>query len=641
MRQRGAGTRDISLAFDLELPGIAKISKTPLRAQKFSRTRKTPQREPLPLQSTRKSPKTTTSASTLLPAEAAKDHVQDSGGIQRVAEHSKKRKAVTESSENATITFPKKRRRRKSDKQLFSKRKSQPSTAPQNIIELSESSSKLRKARIIESDMKGTTEDVSKDIAMELPVPGDLCGVTAKKEAQTTPKPRKKKAASVVKQPLRRKKPPAAVEGLPQKEAELPEEVPNPNEDPSEKGAAETQSNAKPGKRKRITIALSSKKRKKPSPSQKALVSKEPEGRPESPIQELGLDPTTVTTIVEPKPVRRGRKPRVAPKDHSIQSEAVIESRPEVLKPSETPVDQPLAEDQPRPTEDPQAPKQKSRKKRKSIVQGPKPRKRKVAESAENVDSGAVIIQPEVATINQEEKPPALLEMKRRGRWKKLPVSLTEPPKEEVISEQGQAPVLQVPPLQVPKKRGRPKKAAPSASVTIHDEATDRPIERNETDKPRRGRTAKRPTVSASFTAPVPLPQETEDQLALQEPEPSAPANVKKRGRPKKQGPVAPKDEMNLVISETKPFESKSKRSFARTKPSTTKSTEASGEINPEKPVQPKTRAEHSTARTKCATINNTGALTVPNLEKPQVPTRNTPLEILDDDDYDDPLSDL
>ncbi|KAL8997647.1 MAG: hypothetical protein Q9169_003127 [Polycauliona sp. 2 TL-2023] len=53
MRQRGAGTRDINLTFDLQLPGVPTISRSPLKPQKSGRLQSDPQKS----RATRQTPK--------------------------------------------------------------------------------------------------------------------------------------------------------------------------------------------------------------------------------------------------------------------------------------------------------------------------------------------------------------------------------------------------------------------------------------------------------------------------------------------------------------------------------------------------------------------------------------------------------
>lgn len=62
MRQRGAGTRDINLTFDLQLPGVPTISRSPLRPQKSARS----QSEIPNLKATRRTPKSKKAISKLV-----------------------------------------------------------------------------------------------------------------------------------------------------------------------------------------------------------------------------------------------------------------------------------------------------------------------------------------------------------------------------------------------------------------------------------------------------------------------------------------------------------------------------------------------------------------------------------------------
>ncbi|KAL8739742.1 MAG: hypothetical protein Q9184_008569, partial [Pyrenodesmia sp. 2 TL-2023] len=155
-RQRGAGARNINLAFDLELPGITRVSKTPLKPQKSGRSKKTPQAEALPPRSTRKTPKptrvvpalpagrtpatarrrttkakatarTASEIETVAPGQASEAVERTTGGAS-----TKKRKALDEIPEIEAASSPKKRKKRKSIGQQTLKRKPRAPLKPKN-----------------------------------------------------------------------------------------------------------------------------------------------------------------------------------------------------------------------------------------------------------------------------------------------------------------------------------------------------------------------------------------------------------------------------------------------------------------------------------------------------------------------------
>lgn len=607
MRQRGAGTRDIDLAFDLELPGVPQISKTPLKPQKSSRSRQYLQPELPPIRSTRKTPKSATTKPTSLskptPTTArpqrtkatvgniARDEVSGSGNVRHDGRGSvttkRKRKATEDISKTHTMAPPKKQRKRRSIGQQTLKRKPRASLAPVGPVDLSRATPGSRQLRHVEANNSEATAE-QQDDATNKPS-GSVTIPDANKEEKTKaqmlekPRPRKRKRKPIGQTQGRKAKPTAIQPGTSLDKADLVEEAlaPTKVEDPVECVAVETETTAKPRKRKRKAIAQSPKKRKKISPPKRiAPVVREVEERRKRLRQEPGTDLSMAVTTIEKKPAKRGRKPKSITKASPKPPKTATETIPKAPTPDKAPAELSLTEAQPQAELDPQAPKRKG-KKRRSIGQVQRPRKKSNIDSSIEVPLAIKNTEPKVETVIQAPEVMTAPETKRKSRLKKPPVSIAAIPGDRQEPEHEH-----VPSLQAPKKRGRPKKTTLSVNVDIPvtAEASEHLVRQADTDKPQKLRREKR-TALATANESIPLPQEPDIPMSSQDPTPQPPPNVKKRGRPKKQDPPASIVELNIGSSESRQFQAKSGRSTTRVKSPLAKIHEPSASAVLQKPI--------------------------------------------------------
>ncbi|KAL9005004.1 MAG: hypothetical protein Q9188_002218, partial [Gyalolechia gomerana] len=605
MRQRGAGTRDIVLAFDLELPGVPQISKTPLKPQKSSRSRQYLQPELPPIRSTRKTPKSVTTKPTSLSkptpttarpqrtkatvGDIARDEVSGSGDVRHDGRGSvttkRKRKATEDISETQTMAPLKKQRKRRSIGQQTLKRKPRASLAPVGPVDLPGATPGSRQLRHVEANNTEATAE-QQDDATNKPS-GSVTIPDADKEEKTKvqmlEKPRKRKRKSIGQTQRRKAKPTAIQPGTSLDKADLVEEAlaPTKVEDPVEYMAVGTETKAKPRKRKRKAIAQSPKKCKKISPPKRvAPVVRKVEERRKRLRQEPGTDLSMAVTTIEKRPAKRGRKPKSITKASPKPPKTATETIPKAPKSEKAPAELSLAEAQPQAELDPQAPKRKG-KKRRSIGQVQRPRKKGNIDSTIEVPLAIKNADPKVETVIQAPEAMTAPETKRKSRLKKPPVSIA------AITGDRQKPEHEhVPSLQAPKKRGRPKKATLSVNVDIPvtAEASEHLVRQADTNKPQKLRREKR-TALATANESIPLPQEPDIPMSSQDPTPQPPPNVKKRGRPKKQDLSASIVELNIGSSESRQFQAKSGRSTTRVKSPLAKIHEPSASAVLQKPI--------------------------------------------------------
>ncbi|KAL8721870.1 MAG: hypothetical protein Q9225_001548, partial [Loekoesia sp. 1 TL-2023] len=621
MRQRGAGTRDIVLAFDLELPGLPPPSKTPLKPQKSSRLRTSSPAKLLSLRSTRKTPRSAKSITSLakhVPATSqrrkTRGAVEEGDGSNKEVSYDKegfggpqhngggipmkKRKAMEDISEIQTTARPRKKRKRKSIGQQSSRRKTRVSSAPMGTAGLPNLASTSRKSRqvgtehlevIVEPEAVANKNSGSRGLHDD---------DDEEKKAQMPGRLAEKKQKSIKQVQRTKQKPIAIQQEIPTEPAEMAEKLEEPAKAESliEHVAADNKIEAKPRKRKRKAIAQSPPKRRKlPPPKPVPDVLKEKKEKSENATKETTLGSPSGATTTKEKPAGRGRKPRPVPKEQPQLLEVISASVPEAPKFEETYVGVPHTEVYPQFSENIPVPKRK-RKKRKSIGQIQRPRKKKVIEPATECLSVTKFRQPEVEVIDQSEIPAPVPGVKGRCRTKKLPVSPTESPK-------GNAP-----PLQVPKKRGRPMRVAPSARAAVSVEAIGQPIEHDDPNKSSQKSLINDAITVISSIEPMASVRGQDSEVAPQQAGTEPSPIVKKRGRPKKQAPAT-------LLTEVK------SRNFET--------------------HQPKSKARRrSTARTRAPSTKPSGGPTKPKPEIPSRPIRAATLQG-DEDDYDDPLSDI
>ncbi|KAL8918114.1 MAG: hypothetical protein Q9208_007556 [Pyrenodesmia sp. 3 TL-2023] len=346
-RQRGAGARDINLAFDLELPGITRVSKTPLKPQKSGRSKKTPQPETLPPRSTRKTPNSTrnvpalqagrtpatarrrttkakTTAGTgseveaVAPGQASEAVERSTGGAS-----TKKRKALDEIPETEAASSPKKRRKRKSIGQQTLKKKPRAPLKPNTTTEPSNTPLPVEETEDVDTKNAETAAEEPDATGEDLAKPGRLTGVAkrAARRTQTTQKPPGQKLKPSLRTQRSKTKPPATRQETFEADEEIARSVHEPAkiESPTELTApAETDSKPKPRKRKRKAIVQSPRKRKKPTRREPALGYGEIEEEAMAESQEgPAIIPTAAVALSVAKTNKRGRKPKSIPCGHA------------------------------------------------------------------------------------------------------------------------------------------------------------------------------------------------------------------------------------------------------------------------------------------------------------------------------------
>ncbi|KAL9028814.1 MAG: hypothetical protein Q9196_002875 [Gyalolechia fulgens] len=572
MRQRGAGTRDIVLAFDLELPGVPQISKTPLRPQKSSRSRKELKLELQPLRSTRKTPKSVTTKATLLskrtPAitrpqrtkattgRIARDDTLGTGSSQHDVRGSittkRKRKATEDITETQAMAPPKKQRKKRSIGQPTLEKKPRADLAPSGPVILPRVTPGSRQLRHVEVTTPEATAGQRDDTTNKPPGAFAVPDADEKEEgkAQIPEKRRKRKSIG---QTQRGKVEPTVVQpGYSSEKADLVEgaKAPTKAEDSVKSVAVQIETKAKPRKRKRKAIAQSPRKRKKILSLEKPqLVPKEVEERRKSLRQELGIGRSMAVTTIEEATPKSIAKVSLNPR------ETAAETTPKGPEPDEAAGDLSPAEAQPQAELDLQAPKRKG-KKRKPISHIQRPRKRRSIDSMIQIPLAMVNMDPNVESVIQAPEATTAPEWKRKGHLEKPHASIAAIADDRPESEHDH-----VPSLQAPRKRGRPKKATISGNLEIPVTA-----DASEHKPPQELRRKKRPAPALS-TDSVPLPQGPDILISEQIPAPQPPPNVKKRGRPKKQDSTTSIAETNVESSKSRHSQAKSGRSAIRAKP--------------------------------------------------------------------------
>ncbi|KAL9602446.1 MAG: hypothetical protein Q9219_001870 [cf. Caloplaca sp. 3 TL-2023] len=604
MRQRGAGTRDIILSFDLELPGVPQPSRTPLTTRKSGRFTKLPPGDPAPPKSTRKTPKAKASISTSLPAKAAKTPVQSAKRTPSNGETitTRKRMAMEDISEVQSNTLPRKRRKRKSIEQRPSK-KAQPSQISKKPIALVHESTGARKPRNLGARLRKATRDQQEHEPEENPPLADTPeDEDNKNNLQTALKRQSRKTKSSVQARKPKKKPPT-IQQQPLEitigEVDNSQEPVRDRENLVEPSSIEESIKNKPRKRKRKAIAQSPRKRRKPlSSKQPQLPLLESEEKSEALAEELQSAPMADAVDTRVKLTKRGRRPKSVVEDSTTPQEAVIPTASESTKPINVQNKSPPPKVPPQSEQEPQTPRRKI-KKRKMIGQVRRPKKKLDVNNTTTEANYTASIPPETTAIVHTENVKPAPETKRRCRSKKSPVS-------HIIVQDdhdGSKHDIQAP-IEAPKKRGRPKKATTIITTKPSVEKNGSTSEDKNSSKLTLERVPKKSEESAPLIEPQLLPRKPNDEPPKEVSEPPAPPIVKKRGRPKKQ--IAATSKVKEVANSPKgrPSKAKVQRPIIQTKPSSTKIEQAS---------------------------------TQPLIEKPNYPTT---LQICDDE-YDDPLSDF
>ncbi|KAL9018758.1 MAG: hypothetical protein Q9185_003988 [Variospora sp. 1 TL-2023] len=556
-RQRGAGARDINLAFDLELPGIPRVLKTPLKPQKSGRSRKTPQPEvessrsirktpkstkPLPTLSSRRTPATTrqraTKAEVTVEArsdidDATKTQViqsaQDVGG----ALPAHKRKALDDIPETESITPPKKKRKRKSIGQQSLKKKPRAPlrskdtmTLPNPILPAQEP--ELNNFKVTQEQLEEVPKEVSA-LAADKQNPAEV----GKEQTTSGPQRRTQKPVAPA---LKLKKKPVATQ-LDVRKNEIGQQAvmqePPKVESQSESMPLEKDAKPKSRKRKRKAIIQSPSKRRKPTLKQFPLVMSSAANDPVVTSPEERLEPVPPPADIEPKSSKRGRKPRLVANSATKLPEILVDPVPEFLGPKATAADCSGSETKGNQiTDNATTPKRKGRK-TKSIGFTQKPKKKddskraaKVHQEAENTQLGT-----EAAYFPSKATTPPIADDK--GGENKVAAS---PGVIEAVGVISMPDKLQS--AEVPKKRGRPKKpAAPTGGTekSTIESLPDEPRQINGTQKRGEIRKPAAHLGGGDCLIPVAQPDELQPKDVL-----------KKRGRPKK--PTSACKEVSIVI---------------------------------------------------------------------------------------------
>ncbi|KAL8721200.1 MAG: hypothetical protein Q9181_007759, partial [Wetmoreana brouardii] len=633
MRQRGAGTRDIQLSFDLELPGLPKISRSPLKPQRSARSSKFAQIGPLPSLATRQTPKITKTNPTLssrrTPATARKrqpkamvtDRVAAEKEIaldapnQRDKETTltKKRKAAPESMEAieeiSHTSPPRKRRKRRSigQQSLRTKKKALPaSKASLQISRPSLSSEPLvDQAKVmaeqplkVGKEKRDATEvhrNVGDAIIPHVPQP---------------PKRRKRKSIGQIQGPKKRLKP--LLQDFEEEKPELAgvDSEAADGQHPQEDLSIDENVTAKPERQKRKRTVQGSKERKEPHEEAPLPAKTESERSLASKQKASTLVKAATISPSKEKPTKRGRKPRTLSDNEAKPVIEYVESVQGVVDPEAAQGEPPSPATTKLKPEEKLAPPKRKRKKRISITQDRRSRKKAAASPPavivvghEPIDSD--IERTEVATNTKiarkpqgrgrrQKKPllsldgidtasagpehnsskPAQEAPKKRGRPKKSQVSPTEV-KTDLAGpnhdEAGPAPTA--------KKRGRPKKAILSDSEAKPLAATQQPtgaMNQATASKRRQPKACIAVTISPELQS---LPEEAKALDAAPNPElPPLPV-AKKRGRPKKQLPIPPAVEPSTTATQSS--QPKPKPNVSATLPDSSISDASKTSVNP------------------------------------------------------------
>ncbi|KAL9035567.1 MAG: hypothetical protein Q9180_004796, partial [Flavoplaca navasiana] len=234
MRQRGAGTRDINLTFDLQLPGVPPVSKSPSRPQKAGR----PQLDFPSSRTTRQTPKlakatprlvakrTPARANSPTPAIVSGDenverpkiskHVLDPeplGDISRGVSAQKRKAGLNlpeGSTQDAEVPPTKRRKKRKSIGQdSLRKRTRAPPLAQQKSVQESKIITKFKKSAAVHPEpTKVLAEPTShaKDMLADSDISQNPAAVSKMAQVAKEPKRRKRKSIGQIQKPRKRPK---------------------------------------------------------------------------------------------------------------------------------------------------------------------------------------------------------------------------------------------------------------------------------------------------------------------------------------------------------------------------------------------------------------------------------------------------
>ncbi|CAO1596406.1 hypothetical protein XANCAGTX0491_000255 [Xanthoria calcicola] len=482
MRQRGAGTRDINLIFDLQLPGVPTISRSPLRPQKSARsqsensnpkvTRQTPKpKKAIPKLVSKRTPATTNNATPRTAVRGSNVERPDTSKQDPVPEppqhvlhgvSAQKRKIdlyLTEgTTEGPELPPTKRRKKRKSIGQYPIRRKSTGAPPPKNPVQESKKRDKTKKVEEVPPE---PTELVSEKIPQASEIPSEnktmQDPIKAFEVAQVAngPKRQKRKSNGQVQKPKRT--PRLEGQAMVHARADDVEQQHIPAvADASLEERPQTSEIPKPQRRKRKTLMETSTRHKTtmqrmPSPQSVIRISDAVRSEP-IPDQSIG------TIVAAEQPKKRGRKPNATVK-YTTNNPKEVTSLPVAVLEIPTPEGEPplLGEIEPKADEASTVLK-KTRKKRKPIGQTKKVKKKPAIRPLRAIDSKPTLVSDETA------------KNRRTAAAKSPPISQDRSHPEspqELSPKVDQAQVIpdhkSSVPAPAPNKRGRPKKdqAAP------------------------------------------------------------------------------------------------------------------------------------------------------------------------------------
>ena len=501
-RQRGAGPRDLNLAFDLELPGVPRIQRSPLKPRKSGRSRRTPQSEFLSRLSLKssKSSRTPKSARVAIRASSGRTpkaagarnsqslvethvnaRIKDGASVTIAAEcnsqgiSNKKPASVGDivKGEDATHArpSPRRKRKRKSIGQQSTRKKAR-SVHGSRLKELPKQQQKSgtptpRSEKLLRAETKSLKHITERpDEPPDISKPSNLEQEPLLLQVPSKAAPKRKKRKSIGQDQRSRKKqelqdvqsaksPAKTLESSQQQaiEPEQPKDIP-----------LELEPGPKTLKRKRKVIAGSPIKRKKTSTRMVKTQSEDVEQV--NPFQASDTDALPATTI--PSVKKRGRKAAAAVTSLDTTSKEVIKPiKAQIEVMPEGADDQVHRENTSAPTKDAAVSKPR-RRKRVSI--GRIPRSRRAVKVDKSIQSPVPLDSelPIALRTKANEEVPTLHRSQVKGRPKQIVKALvTDSP---AISNMVQGTVQET---ALPKRRGRPKKPITAPTVDTLVTAND------------------------------------------------------------------------------------------------------------------------------------------------------------------------
>ncbi|KAL8901747.1 MAG: hypothetical protein Q9192_000382 [Flavoplaca navasiana] len=553
MRQRGAGTRDINLTFDLQLPGVPPVSKSPSKPQKpgkpqldFPSSRTTRQTPKLAKATPRPVAKRTPArANSPTPAIVSGDeyierrkiskHVLDPeplGDISRGVSAQKRKAGLNlpeGSTQDAEVPPTKRRKKRKSIGQdSLRKRTRAPALAQQKSVQESKIIPKFKKSAAVHPEpTKVAAEPTSHatDMLAGSDISQNPAAVSKLAQVAKEPKRRKRKSIGQIQKPRKRPKctEQTAIHATQDDKDQQQIAV---CADDLDVGESQMVEEPKPQRRKRnAPTNLSDVLRGEPVPAQSTAEISTAEQ-----AKKRGRKPNPAVGVAEP-PEGSSNLPMTVPKIHPSRGEP--SSQPEGIEPKAG--------------EAPTVPKQ-ARKKRKPIGQTQRTKKKPSTRPLRAIDPNLKLTGGDIVKMRSTET--AIPSPTLQG------VSLSEngrilPPKGDQF--QLDRDKKSSAPAPASKKRGRPKKAEATFQglSMVNKPAQDEPkyeIPTSASAIVKHGQPKKsQEAAQEHLTKLEPVYGKPNNETAM-----SAPA-IKKRGRPKKSQAVSHERQMEIEPAQTQP----------------------------------------------------------------------------------------